>query len=276
MTILNGKELSLKIKEDLKGKVSLFSRKPGLVVIQVGNDEASVVYVRNKEKTAAEIGIKFIHLHFDNISQENLINEINKLNNDNNIDGVIVQLPLPNHLSEDTIINAIDPNKDVDGLTNINVAKLINDQDSLVPCTPMGIMRLLEHYNINISGKNVVVVGRSRLVGKPISMLMLNKNASVTICHSKTANLSDFTKKADIIIVAVGKPSIIGSKMVKKGVIIVDVGINRINGKLYGDVDYDKVSKKTSYITPVPGGVGPMTVVMLMENVIKSYEKKMS
>lgn len=275
MVIMNGKELSLLIKNDLKEKVSFFSRKPGLVVVQVGNDEASKVYVKNKEKTALEIGLEFKHLHFDDISEIDLINEINKLNNDNYVDGIIVQLPLPSHLDENKIINTIDPNKDVDGLTNSNIAKLINNEDSLIPCTPLGVMKLLEHYNINVSGKNVVIVGRSRLVGKPLSMLMLNNNATVTICHSKTSDLNVFTSKADILVVAVGKSSIIGPKMVKKDAVVIDVGINRVNNKLCGDVDYIKVSKKASYITPVPGGVGPMTVAMLMSNVIKSYEKKM-
>lgn len=275
MIIMNGKELSFKIKDKLREKVSLFSRKPGLVVIQVGNDEASKVYVKNKEKTALEIGLEFKHLHFDDIEENDLINEINNLNNDSNVDGIIVQLPLPNHINENNIINSINPNKDVDGLTNYNIAKLINNDNSLIPCTPLGVMKLLEHYNISLSGKNVVIVGRSRLVGKPLSMLMLNNNATVTICHSKTTNLSDFTTKADILVVAVGKSSIIGSKMVKRGAVVIDVGINRVNNKLCGDVDYIKVSKKASYITPVPGGVGPMTVIMLMSNVISSYEKKM-
>ena len=275
--IINGKEISLKIRNELKVKVESFNHRPSLVVIQVGTDPSSTIYVNNKAKACQEVGISFKHLLLEEtIEEKELINYINKLNNDINIDGVLVQLPLPKHLNEDKIINSIIPSKDVDGLTNVNLGKLISNKADLVSCTPLGILELLNEYHVSLTGKHVVIIGRSRLVGRPLSILLLNQDATVTVCHSKTPDISLYTKQADILIVAVGKRALITAEMVKEGSIIIDVGINVVGGKLYGDVDYDHVIAKASLITPVPGGVGPMTVAMLLSNVIKSYEKKMN
>jgi len=271
--VIDGKKYSLKLKEELKEEVSKFDIKPCLVVISVGDNPASKVYVSQKEKCANYIGIKYNHLHFESISEKDLINEINILNNDNGVSGIIVQLPLPDGLNEELIVNTIIPSKDVDGLTYLNAGKLLNNKDSLVSCTPKGIMYLLKEEGIELEGKNVVVIGRSILVGKPMMNLLINANATVTLCHSKTKNLEKITKKADILIVAIGKKHFITRDMVKKDSIIIDVGINRVDGKLYGDVFYDEIYDKVKKITPVPGGVGPMTVVMLMQNVIKAYKE---
>jgi len=274
MKILDGKLVSDKIKHKLTKEVNQLDSKPGLAVIQVGNEAASEIYVNNKQKAATEIGLEFRHLHFGNISEEDLILEIIKLNNDDAIDGIIVQLPLPRYMNEELVLNSIDAGKDVDGLTDINLGKLFSNKDCYIPCTPLGITELLNEYKIDVAGKNVVIVGRSRLVGKPMAMLLLNMDATVTICHSKTIDLAEFTSHADILIVAVGKRGLIGPKMVKNDVIIIDVGINRIDNKLYGDVLFDDVIDKVKYITPVPGGVGPMTVVSLLKNTIESYKKR--
>ena len=273
--IIDGKKISQQIKDELKDKVSKMEIKPGLIVISVGDNPASSVYVKQKEKCANYIGINYRHLHFDKISDEDLIKEIIKLNKDKNVDGIIVQLPLPNGMDEVKIVNTIDPNKDVDGLTFLNAGLLLNNKTSLVSCTPKGIMELLRRENVLIDGANVVVIGRSILVGKPMMNLLINANATVTLCHSKTKNIEKITKKADILIVAIGKKEFIKKEMVKKNSIIIDVGINRVDGKLYGDVDYNDVLNKVKKITPVPGGVGPMTVVMLMQNVCEAYEKKL-
>ena len=272
---MDGKELKKKILNDLKVKVQELDSQLGLAVVQVGNNEASNVYIKQKEKMAVELGYKFVHKKFDEqISQEELIIEINNLNNDPSIDGILVQMPIPNHLDSIAIQNSVDPNKDVDGLTYINSGRTIANAKGLVPCTPKGIVTLLDHYNIPLKGANVVVIGRSLLVGKPIANLLINRNATVTVCHSKTKNLSDYTKMADIVIVAVGKDHFLKEDMVKDGAVIIDVGINRVNDKLYGDVDFDNVSKKASYITPVPGGVGPMTIAMLATNVYEAHNMK--
>ena len=270
--IIDGKKISNEIKEELKEKVSKLPIKPCLVVISVGDNEASKVYVGQKEKCANYIGITYQHLHYDSISDDELIKKINHLNQDKTVNGIIVQLPLPKGMDETRIVNAIDVTKDVDGLTYLNAGLLLNNKTSLVSCTPKGIMELLKRENINLEGANCVVIGRSILVGKPMMNLLINANATVTLCHSKTKNLEKITKKADILIVAIGKKHFITREMVKRGSIIIDVGINRVDGKLYGDVDYDKVLDKVKKITPVPGGVGPMTVVMLMKNVLESYE----
>lgn len=275
--IMDGKDLSIKIKDELKSEINSFISKPSLVVIQVGVDAASDVYVSSKKKAALEVGIDFKHLKYEeNITEDILIDKINELNKDNNVDGILVQLPLPKQINEKKIINTIDPNKDVDGLTDINVGKLVNDKDCLVSCTPLGIMELLKYYKIDLVSKHIVIVGRSSLVGKPLISLFLNNNATVTICHSKTNNLGNFTKQADILVVAVGNKHLIDSSMIKDDAIIIDVGINRVDGKLYGDVNYDDVFSKVNHITPVPGGVGPMTVTMLLKNVIKSYKNKIT
>ena len=272
--IIDGKKIRDEILEDLKKQVKQYMIKPCLAVIQVGNDEASNTYIKSKEKACTEIGIYFKHIKFSETTKEiEIINKILELNNDEYVHGILLQLPLPEGFNQDKLINYIARNKDVDGLTDINIGKIFNNKQGLVSCTPQGIMQILEHEKIDIEGKNVTIVGRSNLVGKPLLGLMLNKNATVTICHSKTENLKKHTKNADILVVAVGKKHFITEDMVKEDSIVIDVGINRENGKLYGDVDYDKVKLKAKKITPVPGGVGPMTVAMLMSNVIASYEK---
>ena len=272
--IIDGKKIRNEILEDLKKQVKQYMIKPCLAVIQIGDDEASNTYIKAKEKACTEIGIYFKHIKFSETTKEiEVINKILELNNDEYVHGILLQLPLPEGFNQDKLINYIARNKDVDGLTDINIGKIFNNKQGLVSCTPQGIMKLLEYEKIDIEGKNVTIVGRSNLVGKPLLGLMLNKNATVTICHSKTENLKKHTKNADILVVAVGKKHFITEDMVKDDTIIIDVGINRENGKLYGDVDYDKVKTKAKKITPVPGGVGPMTVAMLMTNVITAYEK---
>ena len=270
--IIDGKKISLKIKDELKMEVEKLKVKPKLVVISVGDNPASKVYVGQKEKAANYIGIDYLHEHYDSISDDNLVKEIEKLNKDKSVDGIIVQLPLPDGMDEKRIVNTISCDKDVDGLTYLNAGLLINNRETLASCTPKGIMKLLEHEKVKIEGTNAVVVGRSILVGKPIANLLLNANATVTVCHSKTKDLAKITKKADILIAAIGKKHFITRDMVRHGSVVIDVGINRVDGKLYGDVDYDNVYDKVAKITPVPGGVGPMTVVMLMENVLLAYK----
>lgn len=273
LIILDGKKLKDKKLELLKEEVSKLDTKLTLVVIQVGEDPASCVYVEQKKKMAEYIGYDFSHIKLDtNISEEELLNIIDKYNYDDNIDGILVQMPLPKHINETTIQNRIVYYKDVDGLCDVNAGRLVHNTKSLISCTPKGILSLLEEYNIEIESKHVVIVGRSNLVGKPLVNLFLNKNATVTICHSKTTNLASFTKLADILIVAVGKKHLITKDMVKDNAIVVDVGINRIDNKLYGDVDFLDVLDKVSYITPVPGGVGPMTVMELGQNVLEAYK----
>ena len=272
--IIDGKKISLKLKDELKDKVSKLKVKPKLVVISVGDNPASKVYVRQKEKCANYVGFEYLHLHYDTISDNDLIKEINKLNNDKSVSGMIVQLPLPKGMNEKRIVNSIIPDKDVDGLSYINAGKLLNNEECLVSCTPAGIMELLKYHKIDLAGKNAVVIGRSILVGKPMMNLLINANATVTLCHSKTVDLEKITKKADILVVAIGKPNFVTRNMVKKGAIVIDVGINRVDDKLIGDVNFDDVYSKVKLITPVPGGVGPMTVIMLMNNVYKAYMKK--
>lgn len=277
MVELKGKDLRDKLLISLKEQVKDVPTQLGLAVIQVGNDEASKVYVRQKEKLALEMGYKFIHKVFEgNVNQNDVINYINELNNDDTIDGILVQMPLPKHLDTTLIQNTIDPNKDVDGLTFINAGKLVQNMPSLAPCTPKGIIDILDEYEIPIEGKKVVVIGRSILVGKPIANMLTNRNASVSVCHSKTDDISFYTKNADIIVVAVGKAKYLKADMVKPNTVIIDVGINRIDGKLIGDVDYENVSELASHITPVPGGVGPMTVYELMHNVYVAHQLRMN
>ena len=271
--IIDGKKVSLTLKEELKEKVSKLKVKPKLVVISVGDNPASKVYVRQKEKCATYVGFEYLHLHFDTISDDKLVKEIEKLNNDKTVSGMIVQLPLPKGMDEKRIVNTISPEKDVDGLSYINAGKLLNNEECLASCTPAGIMELLKAYNIDPCGKNVVVIGRSILVGKPMVNLMVNANATVTLCHSKTVDIEKITRRADILVVAIGKPNYVTKNMVKRGAVVIDVGINRVDDKLVGDVDYNDVYSKVKLITPVPGGVGPMTVIMLMQNVYKAYLK---
>ena len=273
MEILDGRKIKLEILNELKEKISKLERRPGLVVIQVGSDPASQVYVKQKANMADIANIDFEHIKLDEgIEQETLLDIIYSLNRNSLVNGILVQMPLPVQIDAKVIQNAIDPLKDVDGLTDINMGKLSHNVDSLVPCTPMGIIDMLKFYNIDINGKCVTIVGRSDLVGKPLSCLMTNNNATTILCHSKTNNLSDFTRMADILVSAVGKPKFITSDMVKDDSVVIDVGINRLDdGKLCGDIDYDNVKEKSSYITPVPGGVGQMTVAELGKNTYKAY-----
>ena len=273
MKILDGKLVKIEILKKLKKEVEKLERKPGLAVIQVGDDPASKVYVAQKEKMAKELGYKFKHIKLDKeVSQEELEATVKKINSDKTIDGLLVQMPLPKHLDSRKVQNLIKEDKDIDGLCDINAGKLTHNVDCLMPCTPKGIMDILKHYKIEVEGKNVVIVGRSDLVGKPLASMMLNAHATVTLCHSRTKNLASITKKADILVAAVGKRGIITKEMVKHKTIVIDVGINRVDGKIYGDVDFDSVKEKASYITPVPGGVGQMTVAELGENVLKAYK----
>jgi len=274
--ILDGKSLAKKVREKLKLEVDILRGKgivPKLAVIMVGNDASSKIYVRNKSKACEEIGIQYEEfLLNEDIEMQELLDLINELNNRDDVKGILLQSPIPKHLDINEAIKAISPEKDVDGFHPINVGKLVLNQDGFVSCTPFGIIRLLEEYNIDIEGKNAVVVGRSNIVGKPMMLSLLNKNATVTICHTKTKNLSEITRTADILVCAIGNAKFIKEDFVKDGAVVIDVGINRDleTGKISGDVDFENVSKKASYITPVPGGVGPMTIAMLMENVVKA------
>lgn len=272
MNILDGRQAKLEILKSLKDRIEKINPKLGLVVIQVGEDPASNVYVRQKEKMANSLNYDFSHLKLpENVKEEELLNLIDTLNKNDKVDGILVQMPIPKHLNSKRIQNAINPLKDVDGLTDINMGKLVHGTDSLVPCTPAGILDLLNLNNIEIAGKNVVIIGRSDLVGKPLAALLTNQNATVTLCHSKTNNLKEYTKLADILIVAIGKPNFITADYLKEGSVVIDVGINRLeNNKLCGDVDFASVAPHTSYITPVPGGVGPMTVAELAKNTYKA------
>lgn len=274
-TILDGKKLSIKIQEELSEKISKLDKKPHLVVILVGEDPASELYVGMKEKTAQKIGIKSTVLKYpENTSEEVILDQIKKLNNDSDVTAILVQVPLPKQISEQKVIQAITPSKDVDGITAENIGRIsIGLKPYAYPCTPLGIIKLLEEYKIDIEGKHAVVVGRSNILGKPMAQMILNKNATVTICHSRTKNLPEITKTADILIAAVGKPKMIKKEMIKQGCVIIDAGTSKVDGKLFGDADFENISELTSYITPVPGGVGPMTIACLMENTYKLFVK---
>ena len=273
--IIDGKKVREDKLKDLKRKIDALDKKLTLVVVKVGNDEASGVYVKQKELLAKELGVNFISRVLpSDVTESELISVINEYNLDKSVNGIIVQLPLPKHINETRVVNTIDVNKDVDGLTILNTGKLFQNMDTLVSCTSSGIIDLLDYYNIEVSGKNAVVIGRSLLVGKTVSMLLNNRNATVTMCHSKTENLSEITRNADIIVVAIGVPNFLTSDMVKEGAVVIDVGINRVNGKLMGDADFENLKEKCSYITPVPGGVGQMTVFELYENVYKTLKLK--
>ena len=275
--ILDGKKLRNKIFSDLKAKLDKMPEKPTLAVILAGDDPASQIYVRNKKKTAENLGINSIVIEYpQNVTETQLISKIQELNNDKNITAILVQLPLPQHINKFKVIDAILPQKDVDGLTPYNLGKLFAGEEPYVyPCTPKGILLLLDEYCINPDGKHVVVVGRSNLVGKPVSQMLLKRNATVTMCHSHTKNLTDITKTADIVVSAVGK-NVIGEKMLKSNCVVVDVGIYRDeNGKVRGDVDFENISKIAAYISPVPGGVGPMTIASLMLNTVELFERNL-
>ena len=272
---LNGKEVSAYLRSEIKKEVEKLKTKPKMVDIQIGHNPASDIYIAGKEKASNEVGIKFECLRYDeNEDQENIIKKIKEMNNDPEINGIFIQSPVPDKFDEIKLMNTVIPEKDVDGLTYLNAGKLLNNIEAMVSCTPNGIIKMLDYYKIDIEGKNVVIVGRSNLVGKPLMNLFLNRNATVTVCHSKTSDLKMYTKKADILVAAVGKKHLITKEMVKKGAVVIDVGINRIDGKIYGDVDYDNVYEKVKYITPVPGGVGPMTLTMLLYNVLDGYKKQ--
>lgn len=276
--ILDGKKLSEQIKKEVADEVKKLSTSPGLAVIIVGNNSASKVYVSSKKKACELTGIYSLEVALDeNISQEKLIAEIDKLNKNDKINGILLQLPLPKHLDEHKALEAISPEKDVDGFHPINVGKLYIGLDTFIPCTPLGIIEILKRYNIQISGKNAVVIGRSNIVGKPIAALLMKENATVTITHSRTQNLPELVKTADIVVSAIGKPNYVKGDWVKEGAVVIDVGINSIDDpsspkgyKLVGDVDFEEAEKKASFITPVPGGVGPMTIAMLLKNTLKA------
>lgn len=279
--LINGKEIGGKIRETIQQEVNDLKSEgitPGLAVILVGDDSASHTYVANKQKACSELGIYSRLIQFEaEISEDTLLSQIEQLNTDSAIDGILVQLPLPKHINEQKIIDAISPYKDVDGFHPINVGKMLIGEYSFQPCTPSGIMKLLEYSNVDVAGKHAVVVGRSNIVGIPMGQLLLKKDATVTYCHSKTQDLSAITRQADILVVATGRAKLIGKEDVKDGAVVIDVGMNRdIHGKLCGDVDFDEVFEKVSAITPVPGGVGPMTITMLLYNTLQSAKKKSS
>ena len=277
MTLIDGKKVAEKCKKNIEERIKRLDRTPGFAVIRIGEDEASKIYVRLKHKMSEELGINFTEYHLDeNITQEELISLIKKLNADDGVDGILLQSPIPYHLNILEAFQTIAPEKDVDGFSPINVGKLVQRQECFAACTPTGVMTMLKEYNIPIEGKHAVVVGRSNIVGRPMAELLLNANATVTICHSKTRNLTEIVKSADILVVAIGKPKFITADMIKEGAVVVDVGINRIpdSKKIVGDVDFEKVKEKCSYITPVPGGVGPMTIMTLMDNVVTACERR--
>ena len=274
--LIDGKSLANKIigeiKKDIDKIIQTNQRPPGLAVILVGNDPASSIYVGKKEKVCNAIGIKSIVKKYDDtITEKALIDEILLLNKDDSVDGILIQLPLPMYINQRNIIEAVRPEKDVDGFHPINIGNLFLGYNTFVPCTPLGIIKLLDFYNIEIKSKRVVVLGRSNIVGRPLIPLLLQRDATITICHSKTINLPEVTRKADIIISAIGKPNYVQREFIGNGAVVIDVGINRVDGKITGDVSFDDVKNVASFITPVPGGVGPMTIAMLMHNTLKAY-----
>jgi methylenetetrahydrofolate dehydrogenase (NADP+)/methenyltetrahydrofolate cyclohydrolase len=273
--IIDGKAVAKKIRKELKKEVEELKTKeitPKLAVIMVGDNSASQVYVRNKSKACEKAGIEFEEFLFDkDTTEEKLLDTIDMLNKDESVHGILLQSPVPKHINIQKAFEKISPKKDVDGFNAVNVGKLSIGQDAFISCTPYGIIKMLEEYNIETEGKHTVILGRSNIVGKPMIQCMLNKNATVTVCHSRTKNIAEITRNADILIAAIGKPKFVTEDMVKDDVVVIDVGINRMeDGTLCGDVDFENVSKKASYITPVPGGVGPMTIAMLIYNVVKA------
>jgi methylenetetrahydrofolate dehydrogenase (NADP+)/methenyltetrahydrofolate cyclohydrolase len=275
--IMDGEELSKEILAQLKTRVERLGKKgivPKLDIILAGDDDASQIYVRKKMQSSEEIGMKSeLHLFPRNARQEEIIRMIEKLNSEKAVHGILVQIPLPSHMEEQKVLNSICPEKDVDGLTTYNLGNLFAGEAKFEPCTPKGIIKLLESENIRIEGGNAVVIGRSNIVGKPIALMLLKRNATVTICHSKTSDLKAHTGKADILVAAAGRPKLITGDMVKEGAVVIDAGISRSGGKVVGDVDFERVKEKASHITPVPGGVGPLTVAMVLENTIIAAER---
>ena len=280
--ILDGKSLSKKIREEIKSEIENFKkrgfRNPALAVILVGNDPASEIYVNNKRKACEKVGIKSLFYHLpEDVSEEKLLGLIYELNQDEEVDGILVQLPLPKHIDQTKVILSISPEKDVDGFHPENMGKLVAQiDDGFIPCTPLGIDMLLKHYGIEPKGKDVTIVGAGFIVGRPLALLLLWRNATVSVCHIHTKDIRKFTKDADILISATGVPHLIKADMVKDGAVVIDVGISRLNGKIVGDVDFENVKEKASAITPVPGGVGPMTVTALLLNTLKAYKRKFS
>ncbi len=271
--IIDGKKIADIILNRIKDKIKNIKEKPGLALVLVGNNPASEIYVNFKEKTCKEIGFYCERYNLDkNIGELDLLNLVNNLNQKTNIHGILVQLPLPKQIDENLITNSILPHKDVDGFTAVNLGHLFSENTILAPATARAVLHLIESTGIKIEGKNSVVVGRSNIVGKPVAMMLLDKNATVTICHSKTKNILEYTKKADILVVAAGKPRLITKEMVREGAVVIDVGINRIGNKIVGDVDFNNVKEVAGFITPVPGGVGPMTIAMLLDNTLKAME----
>lgn len=278
--LIDGKLVSATIRNNIKDEVlqlkETYKKTPGLAVILVGDDPASAVYVRNKHKACAEVGIESYQIVMPKeTTEEELLEKINELNANDDVHGILVQMPLPKHISEENVINAISPEKDVDAFHPVNVGKIVLGTYDFLPCTPAGVMQLLDFYNVDICGKECVVLGRSNIVGKPMAHLLLAKNGTVTVCHSRTKDLSSVVSRADIVVVAIGKANFVKADMIKRGAVVIDVGINRLdNGKLCGDVDFEDVSSKASMITPVPGGVGPMTITMLLKNTVVAAKMK--
>ncbi|MGE5493988.1 MAG: bifunctional methylenetetrahydrofolate dehydrogenase/methenyltetrahydrofolate cyclohydrolase FolD [Burkholderiales bacterium] len=274
MNIIDGKALSLGIREELKKKVEELKQKgvtPGLAVILVGDDPASAVYVRNKEKACEEVGIySLVHRLGADTSEQQVISIVKELNGNPSIHGILVQLPLPKHIDERNVLRAVDPDKDVDGLHVVTAGRLFVGEKGFLPCTPKGVIKMIKSTGTEISGKQAVVVGRSAMVGKPAAMLLLNENATVTMCHSRTKDLASVCARADILVAAIGKPEFITGEFIKPGAVVIDVGTTKVDGKLKGDVLFEEAAKKASFITPVPGGVGPMTITMLLENTIEA------
>lgn len=278
-SLIDGKAIASSVREKIKNETDELKKNgitPGLAVIIVGNNPASRVYVNNKKKACEQVGFNsYEYALKEETTTKELLELIDKLNNDNNVDGILCQLPLPGSIDENAVLNAISPDKDIDAFHPVNCGRLFIGNQKFLPCTPAGIMEMLKYCNIDVSGKNCVVIGRSNIVGKPMAMLLLQNNATVTICHSKTKNIADFTKNADIIVVAVGKEKFLTEDMISDGAVIIDVGMNKnAQGKLCGDVDFENVSKKASWITPVPGGVGPMTITMLLKNTLTSAKSR--
>ena len=277
--LISGKLVSSEVRKNITTEIAAFEKesgiKPGLAVILVGNNPASAVYVRNKHKACLEVGINSYEITMpEETTEEELLAKIAELNTDKNVHGILVQLPLPKHISEDNVINSISPDKDVDAFHPANVGKIVIGKYDFLPCTPAGIMELLHFYNVDINGKECVVIGRSNIVGKPMALLLLAENGTVTVCHSRTKDLKEVTKRADILVVAIGRPKFVTADMVKEGAVVIDVGINRLDdGKLCGDVDFEAVEPIASMITPVPGGVGPMTITMLLKNTLTAAKK---
>jgi len=278
--IIDGKKLADEIKKEVKKEVEnfekIYKRKPLLATILVGDNPASEIYVNLKDKACKDVGINSeIYRFSDSITEKELVEEIFRLNNDENVNGILVQMPLPPHIKPERIMSAINPEKDVDGFNPVNAGKLMNKEETLAPCTPKGIIYMLEKYNIPVEGKDVTIINHSPVVGKPLCLMLLSRNATVTVCHVYTKNLKEKTINADILISAVGKPKLITEDMVKENAVVIDVGISRIDKKIFGDVDFENVKDKASFITPVPGGVGPMTVAMLLKNTVNAFKMQM-